>query len=335
MPGPVTLADVAREAGVSLATASRAINGSSTRTVGAALRDRVVDAARRLGYMPDANAQAMARGRTTSVGLLVHDVADPYFAGIAAGVTSLADERGLMVTLAITGHRAEREIELVHLLRRQRARAIVVAGSRLDGGATDARLLDALRAYRGDGGAVAVVGAPLGDLPVVEIENRTAAAALARALHGIGYRRFGLLTGPEGHLTAQLRLDGLLEGLGGEAEHPVVVRTDFTRDGGHDGTLELLRRGLPEVVVAGNDVMAMGAMAALREHGLHVPDDVAVAGFDDIPTLRDVHPALTTVHLPLEEVGRAALRAALDEGTARDALIEGQVVLRESTPSRA
>ena len=116
MAASVTLSDVAREAGVSLATASRAINGSANRTVRADLRDRVLAAATRLRYTPDANAQAMARGRTTSLGLVVHDIADPYFSSIAAGVARAADRAGLQVTLASTQHDPSRESGLVDLL---------------------------------------------------------------------------------------------------------------------------------------------------------------------------------------------------------------------------
>ena len=116
MAASVTLSDVAREAGVSLATASRAINGSANRTVRADLRDRVLAAATRLRYTPDANAQAMARGRTTSLGLVVHDIADPYFSSIAAGVARAAERAGLQVTLASTQHDPSRESGLVDLL---------------------------------------------------------------------------------------------------------------------------------------------------------------------------------------------------------------------------
>ena len=151
MAASVTLSDVAREAGVSLATASRAINGSANRTVRADLRDRVLAAATRLRYTPDANAQAMARGRTTSLGLVVHDIADPYFSSIAAGVARAADRAGLQVTLASTQHDPSRESGLVDLLKRQRARAIVIAGGRLDDEATNDELRAALADYRSVG----------------------------------------------------------------------------------------------------------------------------------------------------------------------------------------
>src|SRR5690606_40259801 len=132
MAGPTTLSDVAKEAGVSLATASRAINGSANRTVRPGLRERVLAAAARLKYSPDANAQAMARGRTTTVGLIVHDIADPYFSSIAAGVTGAADRHKLVVTLATTQHQRGREVQFVEVMHSQRARAIVIAGGRYD-----------------------------------------------------------------------------------------------------------------------------------------------------------------------------------------------------------
>ena len=178
MPGP-TLSEVARDAGVSLATASRAINGSANRTVRPDLRERVLASARRLGYSPDPSAQAMARGRTTSVGLVVHDIADPYFSSLAAGVADAADRDGLIVTLTSTRHSPERERAFVELMDRQRARSVVLGGGRLREDA-DGALRTALERYRASGGGVSLVGQPLGDLPAVEIANADGAADLAR-----------------------------------------------------------------------------------------------------------------------------------------------------------
>lgn len=350
MPGP-TLSDVARDAGVSLATASRAINGSANRTVRPDLRERVLASARRLGYSPDPSAQAMARGRTTSVGLVVHDIADPYFSSLAAGVADAAERDGLIVTLTSTRHSPERELAFVELMDRQRARAVVLGGGRLAEDAGGA-LRRALERYRDSGGGVSLVGQPIGDLPAVEIANADGAADLACALHGLGYRSFGVLAGPAGHRTAVHRARGFaaaLEELGAPVEPEAVVECAFTRDGGHGGMRELLSRvgpgragtrtgGAPRAVFAVNDVMAVGAMAAVRDAGLRVPEDVAVAGFDDIVTLRDVTPGLTTVRIPLAEVGERALVLALAvPGDAPDAApqrveVRGTVVLRESTP---
>lgn len=323
---------------MSLATASRAINGSATRTVRADLRDRVLEAAERLRYSPDANAQAMARGRTTSLGLIVHDIADPYFSSIASGVTLAAERASLVVTLASTQHDPSREPAFVELLRRQRARAVIVAGGRRDDDALNAEMRAALEDFERSGGSVAVIGQPLLDVDTVVIANRSGSAALARALHGRGYRRFGVLAGPVDHLTARDRREGFAEALaelGCPAAPDAFVTCGFTRDGGYEGMTRLLKDGPDvEVVFAVNDVMAVGAIAAARDLARSVPHDVGVAGFDDITTLRDVTPALTTVRIPLVDVGIAATELALARPADEPRLVhvEGSVVLRESTP---
>jgi LacI family transcriptional regulator len=360
---PVTLSQVAREAGVSLATASRAINGSATRSVRADLRERVLETARRLDYSPDPSAQAMARGRTSALGLVVHDIADPYFSTIAAGVARAAEREGLIVTLSSTEHSPERELAFVELARRQRSRAIILAGSRgvppealpgthpaeaVDRLRREAGALEqALTTFQQAGGGVATIGQAVGGLPVVEIDNAGGAGDLARALHRMGYRRFGVLAGPPGLRTAADRTSGFLSALA-ELGCPVpdrdVVRGSFTRDGGHEAMTALLGRTAsaataaertPEVVFAVNDVMAVGAMAAVRDAGLSVPHDVAVAGFDDIHTLRDVSPGLTTVRIPLDEISEAATALALGRKDETPAPVRGEVVLRDSTPVRA
>lgn len=338
MAGQVTLSDVAREAGVSLATASRALNGSANRTVGAELRQRVQAAATRLRYSPDGIAQAMARGRTTSLGLVVHDVADPYFAAIAAGVTEAADEAGLMVTLASTRHDPEREVEIVRLLERQRARAVILAGARQGDEATEAAVRAALDAFRSVGDTVAVIGQDTLGTDAVVVGNREGAADLVRALHGRGYRRFAVLGGPERHATAADRRAGFVEALAElGCPPPRHVAGDLTRDGGYAAMGRLLAdRGDAEVVLAANDVMAVGALAAARDAGVSVPGDLAVAGFDDIETLRDVTPGLTTVRLPLAHIGAVATRLVLQPPSADPSLVPvpGEVVLRQSTPGR-
>ncbi len=340
MAAPVTLADVAREAGVSLATASRAINGSSTRVVRDDLRARVRAAAQQLHYTPNANAQAMARGATTLLGLVVHDIADPYFASIAAGVAEAAGAAGLQMTLVSTQRDPAQEVRLVDLLKRQRARAVILAGGRTDDGHGFADLRHAIALYRAVGGAVAVIGEPVLGVDCVVAENGKGAAELARALVGLGYTDFAVLGGPEHHLTARTRREAFLDEL---AAHGIAVpphrriESAFSREGGEQAMRALLDSGeRPQLVFAANDLVALGALAAARDHGLRVPDDVAVAGFADIPTLRDVVPGLTTVHIPLVEMGVAATRLALSEPSDEPRLLRvaADVVLRDSTPAR-
>ncbi|GMA23499.1 LacI family transcriptional regulator [Luteimicrobium album] len=343
-----TLVDVARDAGVSLATASRTLNGSVDRVVGAELRARVLASAARLHYSPDANAQATARGRTTTIGLVVHDIADPYFAAIAAGVTAAADREGLVVTLASTGNDPGRELGFVELLDRQRARAVILAGARMgrgiadDTAGSDAGLGTALARYRERSGAVATIGQAVGDLPGVLVANRDGAAELARVVHDLGYRSFAILSGAGRNRSAADRVEGFvsaLAGLGIDRASVAVVPSAFTRDGGYAGMRSLLESGTarPEVVLAANDVMAMGAITAARDLGLSVPRDVAVTGFDDVPSAVDVMPALTTVALPLARMGELAVGLALatpDGDAPARTTVTGVVRVRASTPRR-
>jgi LacI family transcriptional regulator len=338
--GTATLADVALRAGVSLATASRAFNGSATRQVSETLRARVHQAAAELDYSPNAQAQAMARGSTATLGLIVHDIADPYFASIAAGVIAAAAARGLLVSVASTQRDPAAELRHVEFLRQQRAQAVVLAGSRLDDTALIDPMRAALRAFTRAGGRVACIGQDVLGVSTVLVENRLGAAALAGALHGIGHRRFAILAGPPAHLTARDRSEGFCYGLsehGAEPAAPHIVACDFIRDGGYTATVALLDeaggRAPVDCLFAVNDVMALGALAALRDAGLRVPDDIGVAGFDDIDSLRDVIPGLTTVRLPMAEMGAAAVDLAFggDADTVRRVRIRGELVLREST----
>jgi LacI family transcriptional regulator, galactose operon repressor len=334
----VTLAKVAEVAGVSIATASRVLNGSTLRTVRGELQERVMLVAADLGYTPNAHAQAMARGSSTIIGLIVSDIADPYFSTIAAGVMRVATGRGIVV-LGSTRNQSAQELDYVTMLRVQRAKAMVIIGSRTTDANHTKRLATEVAAFQSAGGRVSVVSQNRLGADTVMPENRAGAHALALALIEQGHRSFAVLGGPPTLVVAADRVKGFGEGViaaGLRAKDSIrVVPGDFTRDGGYTAGRRLLDGGpLPDCIFAVNDVMAMGAMAALRERGLSVPGDVGIAGFDDIPTLRDIAPALTTVRLPLLEMGERAGVMALDAtpGQAPRLLrIQGQVTLREST----
>jgi len=338
--GRVTLADVARIAGVSLATASRAL-GDGPRKPSEELRRRVVDVAERLHYAPDPAARAVARGTSTVVGLIVHDISDPYFATIASVVLDAGEHEGLLTVIADSRRDPDRELRYFTSFRHQRARAIIVAGSRVGSAEDRAALQRQIDLYVGQGGRVALVSQPELTANTVTVHNAEGAQALAVALCGIGYRDFAVLASPPEYGTANDRLAGFRTGLEecGFALHADrVFRADFTRDGGYEAAELMIESDtLPECVFAVNDMMAMGAMAALRAAGIRIPEDVAVAGFDDIAALRDIVPALSTVHVPVEKVARQAVDLVLGDvaGSNERRSVEGRVVLRDSTPARA
>jgi len=336
---PATLHDVAREAGVSLATASRSLNGS-TRKVNDDYRQRVLAAAARLGYSPNLSAQAVARGASSTVALVVGDIADPYFSSIAAGVIRGAEAEGLIVTMAVAGRSTAHELELVRTLRGQRPRVIILTGSRFEGPSSQDALVAELEAFTDTGGRVVLISQRELPFSTVVVDNYLGARKLANSLVDRGYRRFAAVAGERALITSRDRLSGFADGLAehGIAIHPDhVARADFTRDGGFAAAQQLLVTGIDEVqlVFAVSDVMAVGAMSALREAGRVPSHAIAVAGFDDIPTAQDVTPALTTVHIPLEELGVRAVELALsDAPSGPDAIVtvDTTVVLRASTP---
>lgn len=331
--GAPTLQDVAREAGVSLATASRVLNGTARR-VAPAFREKVEAAAEQLGYTANLSAQATARGSSAIVALLVADIADPYFGRIAAGVARGADEAGLMLTIAITERDPQREAKLVRALRGQRPRSVILAASRTTGRANE-ELVTELGAYTSAGGSVVTIG-PGGGTRSVGVDNIGGGRALGAALAELGYRRAIVVAADEGVRTSDDRIAGLAEGFGsGGGAIDEVLRAGFSRDAGHDAIATVAERIEAGTVVVGiSDVVAMGVMAALREHGRTPGEDVAVAGFDDIPTSHDTVPGLTTVHVPLEELGYQALRSSLVADAVEDAPLPVEVVLRGSTPRR-
>jgi len=334
---PATLQDVANEAGVSLATASRTLNGSA-RKVKEEYRARVLAAAERLNYAPNLQAQAVARGRTNAVGIIVSDITDPYFAQIAGGIISAAEAGGLVATISVSGRDPEREVQLVSSLRGQRPAGIVLVGSRVTDAAVTARLETQLRDFEAEGGHVVLVSQAGLPFDTISFDNTAGARALAVRLAAAGYRRAVVLAGPEWLMTSHERAGGFLEGYA-SAGHPAdavtVVHSGFSRDGGYAAMGRVLTElGRPDVVFAVTDQMAMGAMARLRESGLEPGRDVAVAGFDDIETLRDVTPGLTTVRLPLEQGGITAVDLILHRaGVPSQVGLPAEVVVRASTPA--
>lgn len=335
-PVTVTLADVARLAGVSSATASRVINGSP-KPVAEDLRERVLAAVAQLRYVPNAHAQQLARPQRTAIGVIVHDVSDPYFAEITRGLQRVAGEHGRLLVICNSYADPERELAYVELLRAQQVHALVLAGSGYHDPDFTQRINSQLQAYTYSGGRVSVIGRH-DHIGSAVIPDNTEGGRLACAkLYEHGHERIVVIAGPQGLTTTTDRLTGVRRAAEdhGTSLDPARVRyADFTRDGGAAAARELLDAvpGLT-AIVAFNDTMAVGALAALRERGIRVPDDVSVVGFDDMPIAADVTPALTTVRLPLIEMGVLAMRLALADRESADRREEVPVslVLRDSS----
>jgi LacI family transcriptional regulator len=342
-PPMATLADVARRAGVSPATASRIINGSP-KPVTEALRERVLAAVAELQYVPNAHAQLLARSHRSAVGVIVHDVSDPYFAEITRGLQRVATEHGRLVIICNSYRDPERELEYVELLRAHQAAAIVLAGS----GYHDpefTKLLDGkLQVYQRTGGRVAVIGRHDHSGDAVVPANEMGGYLLGNEMYALGHTRFGVIAGPRLLTTTTDRLTGLRRAArehGRKLPARRIAYAEFDRASGAAGAVELLDAD-PELtaIVALNDSMAIGALSLLRSRGIAVPERMTVTGFDDMPIARDVTPALTTVRLPLAEMGARAMTLALEppEDTAERRVEEvgAELIRRDSSgPPRA
>ena len=319
---PPTLTDVARLAGVSVPTASRALNGGvrGEQSGSPELRRRVQDAARALGYSVNPAAQATKDGRARTVAVMVSDIEDFGSATIISGVMHAAEKRGVSVAVRTTLDDPLRELELLNALRGERHRAVVIATGRTTDEYRERALAAQLRTLAEHGTRVVVIGDSSLDFPSVTVDNHEAARILAESLAEAGKTRFAILSAPAIEITSRDRVEGFVEGLSSRgitvAPRDIVHRA-FSRDGGYAAIDQLADRiGEFDVIAAMSDAMAVGAIARLRELGIESPRDVEVTGFDHVPMLGDVLPRFSTVEVPLEAFGEAALSLALDDDEA-------------------
>ncbi|HVR31334.1 MAG TPA: LacI family DNA-binding transcriptional regulator [Acidimicrobiia bacterium] len=334
-PSRTTLMDVARRAGVSTATASRVLGGSRDR-VSEALAARVHAAAAELDYVANPHARALVRAESTAVAVIVHDLADAYFSEIARGALRVAAADDRLVMICDTFRDPRREVAYLNEMRAQRIHAVLVAGgSNRDPEAGDGARR-ALAAYRREGGRVAVM-VPGEGHPAAVPDNAAGGTLAARHLIELGHRSFGVISGPS-HLSSVVeRLAGFDSVLLDAGLAPsVVVSSDFTRGGGADAAETLVGRSEGvTAVLALNDLMAAGTIRRLAQMGLSVPGDMSVMGFDDIPMAADFHPGLTTIRVPMEEIGAEAMRLALTSMPGvedhRTTVFDTELVVRAST----
>ncbi|MDQ1324311.1 MAG: lacI-type protein [Chloroflexota bacterium] len=332
-----SITEVARLAGVSVATASRVVSASDY-PVSAATRERVLDAARELDYVPNALARGLLKSRVPVVGVIVHDITDPYFAEVVRGVEDAATGSGYLVITCSSERDAEREREYIRLLRSMQAAAVVFAGSGLDDPGANEEIARHLAAMRADGAAVVHLSPHADGEPDVGVDNAAGIGAMVTALVGLGHRRIAFLAGPQALFVARDRLLGYRRGL--EAadiafDPTLVLHGGFDREAGAAGIDALLAGGTSfTALCCANDLLALGALARLAELGIAVPDDVSVAGFDDISVAAMTAPSLSTVRLPLRELGRRGFLhadTALGGGSAPCETLPTTLVLRAST----
>jgi len=332
-----SISEVARLAGVSTATASRVVS-SADYPVSAATRARVLDAARELDYVPNALARGLLKSQIPVVAVVVHDITDPYFAEVVRGVEDAASPAGYLVITCSSERDAERETSYVRLLRSMRAASVIFAASGLDDPASNAEIERHLGAMRADGAAVVHLSPHALGAADVGVDNEAGMAAMVAALVELGHREIAFLAGPSTLFVARARLDGYRRGLeaaGIPFDERLVIHTGFDRDGGALAVDTLLDGSARFTAIAcANDPLAMGALARLAELGIAVPGRVSIAGFDDVPVAAITSPSLSTVRLPLREMGRRGFREAarvLSGEHLEQAILPTELAMRGST----
>ena len=335
-----SITEVARLAGVSTATASRVV-AEVDYPVSAATRERVLAAARELDYVPNALARGLLKSTVPIVGVMVHDITDPYFNEVVRGVEDAATTAGYLVITCSSDRDPERQNSYARLLRSLRAAAVIFAGSGIADSDANEELARHVAGIRANGSAVVHLSPHADGPPDVGVDNVAGIAAMVAALVELGHTRIAFLAGPQTLLVARERLEGYLCGIADASvaiDERLIVNTGFDRAGGAAGVDQLIARGVEfSAICCANDLLALGALQRLAELGRAVPGDVSVAGFDDISIAALSAPHLSTVRLPLREMGRrgfdSAMRTLAGETVAPETL-PTQVVMRDSTARR-
>lgn len=329
------LQDVAEAAGVSMATASRSLSGAPG--VSESVAERVRGVARDMGYVANIHARSLAGGASRTVGLVVHEIGDPYFSEIASGVLRVGSRQGLMVQICHTGRDPQQELAQLRMLIANRVDTIIVAGSGFVDASMQAAARADLQAFRRAGGRVAVIGRHHLGVDAVLPDNADGARAVAGHLLELGHRRIAVATGSRILTTVADRLAGVaaaFDAAGLDFSGVPVVEAEFTRAGGKVAAERILAEH-PDVtaMLAVNDDMAIGILSVLRARGVAVPAEVSITGFDDVAVAGDLSPSLTTVRLPMAEMGEQALLLALKEPGARPRRrpVGAELVVRGST----
>jgi LacI family transcriptional regulator len=306
--------DVALLAKVSVATASRVLSGSEY-PVRPKTRDRVLEAAKALSYSPNALAKAMVTGRTRIVGVIVGDATDPYFAAIVRGIEDVARQQGYLVVVCNSDRIPEIELQYLRALNDHRVDGVIFAGGGLVEESYVRQTRESIGAFSARGAACVTLGRHMFPSYRVLIDNEQLVRDAVMYLADQGHERIVFLSGPPLLTTTRLRLDGYrsaMTALGFGARPEDVLEGDYTFEAGIRAAQIIAgmeRR--PTAVLASNDIMAMGCIVGFKGLGCRVPDDISVMGIDDIPTAIVVDPPLTTVAIPLHQLGVIGMESLL------------------------
>lgn len=326
-----TIRDVARRAGVSVATVSRALNKIGP--MSQETMKRVADAAKAMRYVPHAAARSLSIRRSLTICVLLPEVHGEFFSELVSALDLAARERGYHL-LVSSSHDDTAEMGAVLQALRGRVDGIILMWPQKTPGGIGRVLSDDLPAV--------LINSSARGRRSIQIDNYAGARAMTEHLIASGHRAIAFIGGPEKNVDALERLRGFREAISaaGLSRQSVELNGRFTEESGYDAVSRMRASGArPTAIFAANDAMAIGAMFALREAGVLVPEQVALAGFDDIPIARYLSPQLTTVSVDIGELGRRAVAHLLSEietpggATRRKELIKTTLAIRESCGS--
>lgn len=284
-------------------------------------------------------ARALATARTQTMGVVVHDISDPYFAEIVRGIEDVAGPRDYATFISSANRDLADELALIRAFAANRVDAIALVASGINDPGYEREVTGLLRRYEERGGVVVKLSEHPYDAPGVRYDNLTGMAAVVNHLLALGHRRIAHISGPPELMVSEQRTQGYRDALSeaGVAPDPTLEECGwFSMDGGADAAETLMARARPTAIVAGNDLMAIGASRRLLDLGHGVPDQVSIAGFDDIELSSYASVPLTTVRVPLRELGRLGaerILTILDDGPGTASMSEAPVelVVRSST----
>jgi DNA-binding LacI/PurR family transcriptional regulator len=332
MTGPksATLMDVARLARVSTATVSRVVNSSGT--VRSVTRSRVLRAIEELDYRPDERARALARGESRTLGMIVSNLKNDFFLDIFQALEGEARRWGYDVVVANTDYHAGRLVSCVRSMVARRVAGLALVVTELEPELAQELGEQPLPVVLYD------VGLPAPNVTKIQISDYQSTRRIVEYLYTHGHRRFAFVGHHTGHDPLQARQRAFLEAMrdyGSQVSHKLVADSDSPY-GGLRATRQILGSGFrPTAVVCLNDYMALGVLKGLREAGLEVPRDVSVTGFDDVSLAKFANPALTTMAVPRDWIGRSAAAALIPDANGgnlgREIQVDPELLIREST----
>jgi len=324
-----TILDVARKAKVSIATVSRVVNNDPHK-VNSETRKRVLEVISDLDYRPNALAKGLLMKKTMTVGIIIPDISNNYYAEVVRGIQDVADQHGYAIILLNTDRNQDRIIKYIYFLREKSADGIIFSGGVIPG--------ESLKELKE---RVVVIGRHKADFSAVIIDNVGGAVKATQHLIELNHKRIGFIGGPDKSASARDRLAGY-KGALVQNGHPVnknlIRKGDFTLESGYREARDLIQKEQITAIFAGNDQMAFGAIRATKELGFKVPDDLSIVGFDNIPFSSCFVPSVTTVEIPMYQVGAAAMEmlvGVLAEKNAEKVRWFGtKLIVRDSTATR-